>query len=90
MKTFYIRDNSLFFKEKDGKLLILKKDKRAITELNEIGLMIWKLLESKKTIEFLVKKIMFEYETVSFEDVKKDVEEFLLQGIKNSIIKKLN
>jgi len=90
MKIFYIRDNDLYFKEEDGKILVLKKNKKEIVELNEVGSLIWKALKTKKSIDALVKKINSAFEGADSQEVKKDVEEFILKCLKDSIIEKIN
>jgi hypothetical protein len=87
MQTSYIREKNLHFKEEKNKVLILKKDKKTFIELNELGLIIWKLLESKKTVSQIMNKILKEYEGVEKEELKKDVEDFIASCLKNSIIK---
>ena len=90
MTTSYIRDNDLYFKEEENRALVLKKDKKSIVELNEIGLLIWKLLKTKKTVDSIVKRILEEYKNTDNDDIKRDVEEFLNQCIKDSMVKKID
>jgi len=90
MKIFYIRNNDLYFKEEDGKILVLKKNKKEIVELNEVGSVIWKALKTKKSIDSLVKKINSTFEGADSQEVRKDVEEFILKCLKDSIVEKVN
>lgn len=89
MVKSYIRDNSLHSKEEKNKIVILKKDKKTIVELNELGLAIWQLLKTKKTLKQLVSKIMEEYKGNDEEEIRKDVVEFISHCLSNSIVKEI-
>ncbi len=89
MKILYIRDKSLHFKKEGEKTLVLKKNKKEIVELNEVGSLIWDFLEKKKSKDSLVKEIASIYKTVDSLEITKDVEEFLEQCSKDYLVKKV-
>lgn len=88
MKSFYLRNKELHFKENEVGGLVLKKDKKFLVELNEIGMLIWKTIDKKRSLDSIVKEIAKEYESVDLEELKNDVESFLNQCVENGIVSK--
>ena len=70
------RNNTIPFKIIDSKVLILDQDNSKLRELNETASMIWMLIEQPKTVEFLVKEILKEYDVKEI-DVLTDIENFV-------------
>lgn len=60
----------------DNEAVIVSPLDSEVTILNEVGSLIWKLMDGFRDTEQLVKDLCQEYE-VSVEEARKDIEEFI-------------
>lgn len=76
MKGYPKRIEATAYRIIDNEAVIVSPLDSEVTILNEVGSLIWKLMDGFRDIEQLVKELCKEYE-VSVEEAKKDIEEFI-------------
>ncbi len=79
-KTNYpsIKDDIVLREEDDGAFLF-DPIQDTLQALNETGVLVFKELNGKNSIDHIVKKVLTQYTEVESDAVKKDVEEFIEQ-----------
>lgn len=81
---FFISKKVNFLK-KQNSFLVLTSDRAHVLNLRDVNFLIWENLKKPISFNDLCKKIKKEYE-VSDEELKKDLNEWLKQALKEKII----
>lgn len=76
--------------ELDGEWIILNTDDYTVTKINEAGGICWSLLNEAQTAETLTRSLLDIYGIGDEEQIKKDVEEFLLNLVGYGLIQNVN
>lgn len=73
--------------EQDGETAILDSNNEQYYSLDEVGTLIWALLEQEATFEEIVHTVMTEYE-VEQAECAEDMQQFINEMIENKLIEK--
>jgi hypothetical protein len=84
--TKYIRNNNLITADLELDLVMLDIDQGKYYSLDEVGTVIWNLLEKPFSLDELVESLMMDYD-VDLETCEKDVSDHIKKLLKLKIIK---
>lgn len=73
--------------EQDGETAILDSNNEQYYSLDEVGTLIWALLEQEATFDEIVHTVMTEYE-VEQAECAEDMQQFINEMIENKLIEK--
>jgi len=82
------RNSSILWRELDGEAVLLSPAAGSSYNLNQVGTLIWKLLDGKHCVKDLAEAICQEYE-VEFEQALQDVENLLVELRNNNLLNEL-
>jgi hypothetical protein len=86
LKTKIKRNGNSSFQIADGKAVVMLAVNSNIFTLNEIGTVIWELLETPKTVEELVAGIMKKFPDDNQDAIMVDVDAFIMDCLKEQLL----
>lgn len=84
-KSLFFVNKKVSFLQKQNSFLVLSLDRGHVLSLKDVNFSIWKNLFKPISFDNLCKKIREEYE-VSDKELKKDLENWLKQALKEKIV----
>jgi hypothetical protein len=86
--TRYVQKGKYESTELDGEWIILNTDDYTITKLNEVGGICWSLLNEVQTVDTLSESLLVNFTGGNVEQVKNDIQEFLVNLVQCGLISK--
>ncbi len=81
------KSSDIFFKEINGEIVLLGKDKEKIHQLNQTGTFLWNNLEKTKSIKHLVQKLVEDYD-IDQKTAANDVRQWITDLLDKGFIQK--
>lgn len=84
-KMIFSRKKSAIFSDLDGELVILEMESGVYYGLDSMGSHIWGLMEKKISFNDMISSLLDEF-SVSVEQCRKEVKQFLQQMVENQLL----
>ncbi len=82
----YRANKKIIFRQEEDEGFLFNVDTGEIKVLNSVGVLVWKELDVRNTLEQIIERIATEFDIKSKEEVKKDLEKFITQLKENNLI----
>jgi hypothetical protein len=80
-----VRNDTVSWREFDTEGILFNPRSRSYSQLNEVGLMVWKHMDGRRSVQQIVLELAAHFE-VAVDDVAKDVTEFIEDLISKELI----